>query len=233
LIMEWKNIQGFLPTSQLKTEHYPRIEDGDKDKIFEELKKLIGEKIPVIIWSINQKENKLIFSEKSTGHDEIEEIISKYKVGDVIEGEVTGVVEFGVFVKIENGLEGLAHISELDWSLIEDPSRLFKTGDKVRAKIISIKDKKISLSIKALKTNPWGAAEKKYNKGDIVRGVVIKFNRHGALVSIEEGVSGLTHISEFKSEADMRQKLELGKTYPFQITLFEPREQRMTLSYLE
>ncbi len=233
LILEWKGMQGFLPASQLKEDHYPRIENGDKDKILDELKKLVGEKIPVVIMSANPKEKKLIFSEKRTGIEEIEEIISKYKVGDIIDGEITGVIDFGIFIKIEDGLEGLAHISELGWSLIENPADIFKIGEKIKAKIISIKDGKISLSVKTLKPNPWKSAEKKYKKGEIVKGVVIKFNKHGALVSIEEGVSGLTHISEFKSESDMKQKLELGKTYPFQITLFEPKEQRLTLTYLE
>ncbi len=233
LILDWKGISGFLPASQLKTAHYPRIDDGDKDKILDELKKLTGQKIPVVIISLNQKENKMIFSEKSAGAEEFKEIISKYKVGDIIEGEVTGAVEFGVFIKIEDGLEGLAHISELDWSLVENPGDLFKIGDKVKAQIINIKDGKISLSVKALKPSPWEAAADKYHKGEIVKGVVIRFNRHGALVSIEEGISGLAHISEFASEDEMKQKLELGKTYPFQITLFEPKEQRLTLSYME
>lgn len=233
LILDWKGMQGFLPTSQLKPDHYPHIEDGDKDKILEELKKLIGTEISVNIISINQKEEKLIFSEKSTETKEMEKIVSKYNVGDIIDGEITGVVDFGIFIKIEEGLEGLAHISELDWSLVENPEDLFKVGESVKAQIISIKDGKISLSVKALKTNPWEDSEKKYKTGDIVTGVVIKFNKHGALVSIEEGISGLVHLSEFKSEPDMKQKIELGKSYPFQITLFDPKEQRLILSYVE
>ena len=185
LILEWKGVQGFLPASQLKAEHFPRIEDGDKDKILAELKKLIGEKISVSIISASQKDKKLIFSEKGAATKEIKEILSKYSIGDIIEGEITGVVEFGVFIKLEEGLEGLAHISELDWSLVENTSDLFKVREMVKAQIISIKDGKISLSIKALKDNPWDLAEQKYKKGDIVSGVVIRFNKHGALVSIE------------------------------------------------
>lgn len=233
LILEWKGIQGFLPTSQLKANHYPRIDDGDKDKIMGELKKIVGQEISVNIISVIPKEEKLIFSEKSTESEEMREIVSKYNVGDIIEGTVTGVVEFGIFIKLEEGLEGLAHISELDWSLVENPADLFKIDQEVKAQIISIKDGKVSLSIKALKQNPWQEVEKKYNKGDIVSGVIIKFNRHGALVSIEEGISGLVHVSEFGSEAEMKKKIELGKSYPFQITLFEPKEQRLILSYLE
>jgi small subunit ribosomal protein S1 len=232
LIMEWKGIQGFLPASQLKTEHHPRIQDGDKNKIEEELKKLTNEKINVVIIAVNQKEKKLIFSEKGTEIEEIKELVSKYKVGDIIEGEVTGVVDFGVFIRIAENLEGLVHISELDWSLVENPADLFKVGQKLTAQIINIADGKISLSVKILKPNPWNDVKEKYHVGDIVKGVVIKFNKHGALVSIEEGVAGLIHISKFESEADMKSKLELGKTYPFQIILFEPKDHRLILSYI-
>ena len=231
LILEWQGIQGFLPASQLKAEHYPRVKDGDKDKILEELKKLIGEKISVSILSILPQEGKLIFSEKSGDHVEKQEIIDKYQIGDEIEGEVTGIVDFGVFVKLEEGLEGLVHISEIDWSLVEDPRKLFSVAEKIRVKIIEIKDGKISLSIKALKENPWTDASKKYKKGDRVSGVLIKYNKHGALASIEEGVAGLIHISEFASEEKLKQTLELGKSYPFIITLFDADEQRMALSY--
>ncbi|MDE2217861.1 MAG: S1 RNA-binding domain-containing protein [Patescibacteria group bacterium] len=233
LILNWQGVAGFLPASQLKAEHYPRIVDGDKDKILDELKKLVGQKISVVIISAAPKEGKLIFSEKSPESKDKEKIIEKYKVGDDVEGEVTGVVDFGAFIKIEDGLEGLVHISEINWSLVEDPRSLFKVGDKVKVKIIDIKDGKISLSIKALKENPWKSATKKYKKGDTVSGVVIRFNKYGALASIEEGVAGLVHISEFGSEAKLKENLELGKSYPFKITIFDPKDQKMTLSYGE
>jgi len=233
LILEWQGIQGFLPASQLKTEHYPRVEDGDKNRILEELKKLIGTKITVSIISALPKEGKLIFSEKDPNQKEKKEIIERYKVGEEIDGTITGIVDFGVFVKVEDGLEGLVHISEIDWALVEDPRKLFKVGDKVKVKIIEIKDGKVSLSIKALKENPWKNAEKKYKKGEIVKGVVIKFNQYGALVAIEEGVAGLVHVSEFGSADKLKAALELGKTYTFQIMVFEPKDQKMTLVYLE
>ena len=233
LILSWQGIQGFLPASQLKTEHYPRVPDGDKDKIFEELKKLIGTKLSVTIITADPKEGKLIFSERDPQEKDKGEIVQKYSLGDEIEGEVTGVVDFGVFVKIEDGLEGLVHISEMDWSLVEDPKAMFKPGDKIKVKIIEIKDGKISLSIKALKQNPWVEAEKKYKKGQKVEGVIIKYNKHGALASIEEGIAGLVHISEFENEEKLRETLELGKSYSFVVTLFDSKEQRMALSWKE
>ena len=243
LILEWQGLDGFLPASQLKSEHYPRVLDGNKEKILKELRKLIGEKMKVIIIGVNQKESKLIFSEKNIDQEDIEEKVSKYKIGDELECEITGIVDFGLFLKIEEGLEGLVHISEIDWGLVEDLRNLYKVEDKVKAKIIEIKDGKISLSIKVLKENPWKEFENKLKKGDIVSGVVIKFNKHGALVSIKEGVAGLVHNSTFdspgtlsseqNSDAKLRKTLELGKTYNFQITLFEPKNQRMMLTYLE
>jgi small subunit ribosomal protein S1 len=233
LILEWQGIQGFLPASQLRVEHYPRVLDSDKEKILKELKKLVGEKISVMIISILPKEGKLIFSEKDNNPEEKKEILEKYNIGDELECTVAGIVDFGVFLKLENGLEGLVHISELDWGLVEDPRTMFKVGDKVKAKVIEIKDGKISLSVKALKENPWKEFEGKIKKGDIIKGVVIKYNKHGALVSIKEGVAGLVHNSTFGSDVKLREKLELGKNYNFQITLFEPRDHKMTLMHLE
>ncbi len=233
LIIGWQGISGFLPASQLKVEHYPRVADGDKDKILEELRKLVGQKISVTIISANPKEGKLIFSEKSPTDKDKDKIIGKYKVDDEVEGTVTGIVDFGVFIKIEDGLEGLVHISEIDWSLVEDPRLLFKVGQKIKVKVIEIKEGKISLSIKALKENPWNSATAKYKKDKIVEGVIIKYNKHGALASVEEGIAGLVHISEFGNEEKLRAKLELGKKYQFKITLFDPKEQKMALSFVE
>lgn len=233
LIIAWQGISGFLPASQLKAEHYPRVLDGDKDKILEELKKLVGHKIAVTIISANPKEGKLIFSEKSPETKDKERMIGKLNVNDEVTGTVTGLVDFGVFVKIEEGLEGLVHISEIDWSLVEDPRLFYKVGDRVKVKIIEIKDGKVSLSIKALKENPWVNASAKYKKDKVVEGVVIKFNKHGALASLEEGIAGLVHVSEFGSEEKLRAALELGKSYNFKISLFDPKEQKMALSFVD
>jgi small subunit ribosomal protein S1 len=234
LLLTWQGISGFLPASQLSKEHYPRVPEGDKEKIFGELLKLQGTVLAVRIITADAKEGKLIFTEK-TGEEETQKssLIDKYEVGDVANCEVTGAVDFGVFVKLEQGLEGLVHISELDWGLVEDPRTLYKVGDKVQVKIIEIREGKVSLSIKALKDNPWKTASEKYKKGMEVTGVIIKYNKHGALASIEEGVAGLVHISEFATPADLRTQLQLGKTYPFTITLFESKDQRMTLSFAD
>ena len=229
LIITWNGIAGFLPASQLSPAHYPRVTDGDKDKIFVELKKMIGTTIEVMIITANPKEQKLIFTEKGVGGSERAGLVEKYHVGQVLEGVVTGATEFGIFVKLEDKLEGLVHISEMDWALVENPKTRFRVGESVKVKVIEVKEDKVSLSIKALMDDPWKIAGEKYTKDQRVDAVVIKYNKHGALASIEEGVAGLVHVSEFGNEEDLRAKLELGKVYPFTITFFEPKERRMTL----
>ncbi|GIW69193.1 MAG: 30S ribosomal protein S1 [Candidatus Parcubacteria bacterium] len=254
LLLEWQGIPGFLPASQLTPEHYPRVEDGDKDKILQELQKLVGQKLRVSILAVNQEDSKLIFTERAPEAADVSSeasdaatsarsggsqssrkrdtsLLAKYEVGQEIEGEVTGVVDFGVFIKIEEGLEGLTHLSELDWGLVSDPRKLFKVGDRTKAKIIEIKDGKVSLSIKRLTPDPWEGAKNRYHKGDKVNAVIIKYNKHGALASVEEGVAGLVHVSEFPSEEVLRHTLKLGEKYPFVITVFEPKDRRMILSY--
>lgn len=231
LIVEWQGVQGFLPASQLSAEHYPRVPDGDKDKIFSKLKDLIGTKIPVMIITADAKEQKLIFSGKIGETEDRAHAVSQFSVDDVLTGTVTGTTDFGVFVKIDENLEGLVHISEMDWALVENPKTRYKVGDAIKVKIIDIKDGKISLSIKALTEDPWKVASAKYEKGQKVDAVVIKFNKHGALASVEEGVAGLVHVSEFSSEEKLREALSLGSVHKFTITLFDAKEHRMTLSY--
>ncbi|HEV8677427.1 MAG TPA: S1 RNA-binding domain-containing protein, partial [Candidatus Paceibacterota bacterium] len=103
LILEWQGLPGFLPASQLKAEHYPRVTDGDKDKILDELRKLVGQKLAVSLIGAQPKEGKLIFSEKGIDDKEKRQLASTYQVGDTVEGTVTGMVDFGAFVKLEEG----------------------------------------------------------------------------------------------------------------------------------
>ena len=230
LILEANNVRGFLQVSQLSMKHYPRVENGDKEKIFEELQKFVGQELKVKILDANPYEEKLIFSERGGDSDEIKEKLAKYKIGDVVEGEITGVVNFGAFMKFGDGLEGLIHISEIDWQLIEDPRMVLKAGEKRQAKIIDIEGDKISLSLKALRPDPWIAAAERCTKNSIVKGKVTKYNPFGAFVAIEDSVQGLAHISEFGAEAKMKEELELGKTYDFRVISIEPKEHRLSLS---
>jgi small subunit ribosomal protein S1 len=124
----------------------------------------------------------------------------------------------------------LVHISEISWSLIGDPKSLYKIGDEVTVKVIEINKDKVSLSIKSLSDNPWKTVQGKYKKEDSVKAVVIKISDHGALVSVEEGIYGLVHVSEFSDIDELRKNLQLGDTHNFKINIFDVDAEKMTLT---
>ncbi|MDD2696549.1 MAG: S1 RNA-binding domain-containing protein [Candidatus Pacebacteria bacterium] len=234
LLSEVFDVPAFLPVSQLLPENYPRVEKGDTSKIIKELQKFIGKDMEVKVFDLDSREGKLILSEKAKEDEKIKEILKSYKVGDVVEGEITGITDFGVFMKFgKEGLEGLVHISELDWQLIEDPADIVKVGEKIKAKIISISESKVSLSLKALKKDPWLDIETKYKKGDVVDGKVTKLNPYGAFVQLTPKIQGLCHISEFGTKSKMETMLKVGEKYKFQILEIQPKEHRMSLKLVE
>ena len=234
LLARVSGIPAFLPVSQLSPAHYPKVEDRNAQEILKALQKFVGKKMEVKIFDFNQREEKLILSERVDQTKKVKEMLENCKVGEIVETEVTGIVDFGVFVKfslpnISETLEGLIHISELDWQLIENPSEVVKIGQKVKVKIIDVSNGKISLSLKALKKDPWQDIEKKYKKGDIVEGTAVKFNPFGAFIKISSKIQGLCHISEFGSVKNMEETFKISKKYKFKITLIDSKEHRMTL----
>ncbi len=231
LILECSGVEGFMPASQLAQAHYPRVEGGEKEKILGELQKLVGQTLKVKILDLNPDESKLIFTEKWVDEEEARRLLANYKIGDVVEGRITGVVDFGAFMTVaDTGLEGLVHLSEIDWTLIENPRDVLKVGETVKAKIIDIQGDKISLSLKQLKEDPWLKLAERYKKGDRAKGTVTKINHFGAFVHLGGGVQGLIHVSEFGGEDAMRSALTVGKEYEFTITLLEPKDHKMYLS---
>lgn len=241
LMINWQGLTGFLPASQLTTDNYPKVAGGDKSLVTSELMKLVGEKLDVQIITANPQENKLVFSEKAASGESTStkrssrkpkvdvNMLERYSIGQEVEVEVAGIVDFGIFVKLPEGDEGLIHISEISWSLINDLKNTFKVGDRVNAKIIEINKDKVSLSIKALTDNPWKVAAQKYKKDDSVKAVVIKISDHGALVSVEEGIYGLVHVSEFENIDELKAKLKLGDAYDFKINTIDADAEKMTL----
>ncbi|MCL5012286.1 MAG: S1 RNA-binding domain-containing protein, partial [Patescibacteria group bacterium] len=178
LMTEIQGVKAFIPVSQLSTENYPHVEDGNKNKILEELKKFVGTTMEVRVLDFNQKAEKLILSEKEVTGEGVRKSLENYKEGDVVEVVVSGVADFGVFVRFvdDPNIEGLVHISEIDHKLIDSPKEVVKVGDAIRAKIIELKDGKVSLSFKALKDNPWDKAEELFKVDQELEGTVTKFN---------------------------------------------------------
>lgn len=229
LMVQVEGIVGFLPASQLSIEHYPRVEDGQEDKILKKLQKLVKENLNVRIIDIDENQQKLILSEKAAQEDELKNVLTNYKVGDEVSGEITGVVAFGAFMKFGDNLEGLIHISELGWKLIEHPKEIVKVGDKVRAKIIDISGMQVSLSLKALQENPWLKATEKYKINQDYKGIVTKLNPYGAFVYLDKDIHGLAHISQFGSKEKMERMLKIGQEYLFKVTSIKPESHRMSL----
>lgn len=239
LLAKVSDIPAFLPVSQLSAANYPKVEGGDSQKILKALQNFIGKELEVKIFDFDPKEEKLILSEKAKENEKLKNIVKKYNIGDIIDVEITGIVDFGAFVKIPlekedekediKNLEGLIHISELDWQLIENPAEVVKIGDKLKAKIIDIAENKISLSLKALKKDPWENIEKEFKKNEVIKGTVTKFNPFGAFVQISDKIQGLCHVSEFGSQSKMEEELEIGKKYNFKVLLIDPKEHRLTL----
>jgi len=227
LLTKVRDVDAFLPASQLSQNHYPDF-GGDSDKILKELRKIIGQDLNVRIVDIEKNDKKLILSERAEETKQLKERIKKYKAGDVVEGKICGIVDYGAFIKFGDGLEGLVHISEIDWQLIEDPRNILKVGEEVKAKIIGLKDEQVSLSLKALKQDPWIDVEKKYKRGDVVKAKVVKVNPYGAFVKLDEQIQGLVPISKIPKK-DGILLLETGKEYEFKIFSLNIPRHRMAL----
>ncbi|MBI2550779.1 S1 RNA-binding domain-containing protein [Candidatus Uhrbacteria bacterium] len=231
LLVRVEHINGFLPVSQLAPDHYPRVTGGDKQKILERLKSYVGDTFKARILDMNEEDEKLIVSEKAVWEESQKNIISKYKVGSLVEGDVTAIADFGAFVKFD-GLEGLVHISEIAWQRIDHPRDLLHLGQHVKAEIIGLEGSKIFLSMKKLVSDPWQTISERYKVGDVVQGKVLKVNPFGFFVELDPEIHGLAHVSEL-SDAPIKNIDEIGKigeTLPFKIVSIEPQEHRLGLS---
>jgi small subunit ribosomal protein S1 len=232
LLVRLENSTAFLPVSQLSPENYPRVSGGEKTKILEKLREIVGKTIDVKLIDVNEEEDKLIVSEKALWETKQESVISKYKVGDAVEGEVTAVTDFGAFVRFDENLEGLVHISEIAWQRIEDPRDVLKMGDRVRAQIINIEGSKIFLSMKKLIDDPWKRVADKYKLGQKIQGKVLKINPFGLFVELDPDIHGLAHISELSSKPvrDVNEFARIGDEFEFTIVSIDAENHRLGLS---
>ena len=188
-----EGVLGFIPGSQLGRE-------AAKDT-----NSLIGKYFKAVILEVDKLSNKVVLSEKAVS--EAEDIkkakvaVAKIKEGDVYEGEVTTVANFGCFVKLELGkdtgtVEGLVHISELSWGKVAYTSDVVSEGDKVKVKVLGVKDGRISLSIKQALRDPWEGVAEKYQVESKVTGKVVKVSDFGVFIQLEPGIEGLVHITQ-------------------------------------
>lgn len=231
LLVELEGIRGFLPVSQLAAGHYPRVSGADKDEILQKLNALIGQVLRVRILDVSRKDNKLIFSEKEAVKGDMQARLTGLKVGDAVDGVVTGVIDFGAFVNVD-GIEGLIHISEISWERVDDPRNYVKVGDMVKAKIIAIDKDRLSLSLKQMSDDPWMTEVKNFSKGDIVEGKITRITPFGAFVQISSSVEALVHVSEMNNEdgVDPEKIFQLNEKKQFKVLDIDAENRKIALS---
>lgn len=231
LLVELEGIRGFLPVSQLAAGHYPRVSGADKDEILQKLNALVGKPLRVRILDVSRKDNKLIFSEKEAVKDDMQNRFAELKVGDVVEGTVTGVIDYGAFVNVD-GIEGLIHISEISWERVDNPRNYVKVGDRLKAKIISINKDRLSLSLKQMTEDPWLAEIKAFKKGDIVEGKITRITPFGAFVQLSPSVEALVHVSEMgdSDTVDPEQLFQLNERKKFRVLDIDQDARKIGLS---
>jgi len=231
LLSRYCQIDGFLPVSQLAPENYPRISGGDKSKILEKLKSFVGQEFEVTVMTLNEDDNKIIFSEKDVWNRKQKPALDKYKTGMAVDGRITAITNFGVFVSFGENIEGLIHISELAWQRIDSPSEMYKVGDKIKAEVISIDGAKVFLSAKKLMKDPWLEASAKYQIGQIISGTILKINPFGLFVKLDEEIHGLAHISQLNlgAKEKIAELYQPGEVLNFEVVSITPAEHRLGL----
>ena len=175
LLVDMYGVKGFIPLSQLAPIHYPRVEDGDQEKIFAQLLQLLGQEFKVRIMNFDDGGRRMVLSEREALREERAKIIDAMKIGNEYDGVVSGLSSYGFFVTIGGGVEGLVHLSEITYGHVSAIDRVTKVGDDMKVKIIGFEDGKISLSAKALKKDPWELIPEMYKTGDIIEGEVVRY----------------------------------------------------------
>ena len=231
LLVDIDGLKWFIPVSQLTPIHYPRVEWANADKILEHLNGLVGKEFKVKVINVDEAGKKIIFSEKAAIEDKREKALKTLKEGDVIEGVVSGILTYGLFVTFD-GLEGLVHVSEIDWGHVNNPAKFAKVGQKVKVKVIGLDSDKISLSIKRLQENPWDILARKYKLGDTITAPISRISQFGAFMELEGGIQGLIHLSEISHGVvkDIRDHVKVGQEVTAKIINFDPKKKRIGLS---
>lgn len=232
LLLDIDGIKGFIPVSQLAPLHYPRVNGADSAKILSRLQKLVSETFTVKIISIDKENGKLILSERAAFSDQRNTTLSTLKAGDIVDGTISGIVKFGIFVAFD-GLEGLVHISEIAWGHVSNARDYGKLGDRVKVKIIGIEGDKISLSMKQLTKDPWEEISKKYTIGKKIKAKIARLAQFGAFVSLEGDINGLIHNSEIPGNPqDPADVLAVGQEIEARVIEVNQDEKRIGLSLL-
>jgi small subunit ribosomal protein S1 len=193
-----------------------------------------GQEVEVVVLAVNEAEHRISLSLRKALPDPWEEVEHRYPKGALVEGKVTNVTDFGAFVELEPGIEGLIHISELSWERISHPKEVVQPGQKVRAMVLKVdpENRRISLSLKALQQDPWEEFLEQYSVGSVVSGPVTQIKEFGAFVRITPAVEGLIHVSEISHEriGHPSEVLKLGQEVTAKIIGINEAKRQVRLS---
>ncbi len=229
LLVNFESLRGFLPYSQV-----PELRRTRDPKRAEEIKRsMIGTQIPVKIIEVNRKRRRLIFSARAAQEERRKQRLEELEEGQIIHGPVVNIVKFGIFVDLD-GVDGLVHISKLDWQHIDHPSNLFKVGDEVEVKVIDVdvERERVSLDRKSMLPSPWDTFENNHQPGETIEGRVTNVLDFGAFVEVADGVEGLVHVSEigYSSSGNPRDVVKKGETVLVRILDIDTERERISLS---
>ena len=227
--IDW--LKWFIPVSQLTPIHYPRVEWADPEKILEHLNNLVWESFKVRVINIDEWGKKIIFSEKAAIEETRWKALETLKEWDIVEWVVSGILSYWLFVTF-NWLEGLVHVSEIDWWHVTDPSKFAKVWMKIKVKVIVLEKNKISLSIKKLKENPWDILARKIKLGDVIKAPISRVSKFGAFMNLEGWIQGLIHLSEISHGVvkDLINHIKVWEEVSAKIINFDPKKKRIGLS---
>jgi small subunit ribosomal protein S1 len=195
----------------------------------------VGDEVEAVVLDVNEKERKISLGMKQIEPNPWSVIEETYPVGTKVTGTVRNITNFGIFVGLEEGIDGLVHVSDISWTeQVKHPSEKFKKGDEVEAVVLKIdkENEKFSLGIKQLETNPWNEILKKFPVGEEVSGEVTNVADFGAFVKLEEGIEGLIYSSELASERVDKPSdvVQPGQQVTALVTKVDPVEQKISLS---
>lgn len=229
LLVKFGNLRGFIPNS-----HVPDLQHiHDRRQLTSAKSKMVGNELPLKVIEVDRDRRRLVLSMKAAQKEVRERRLRELQVGEVIEGRVASIVDFGAFVDL-GGVDGLVHISNLAWRQVGHPSEVVSEGDEIEVLIesVDVERERVSLNRKALQPNPWEEFAEKHEEGELIEGVVTKVVDFGAFVQVSPGIEGLVHVSEIRiyGSGDPKDVLQTGDVLLVRILSIDPDRERLGLS---
>lgn len=195
----------------------------------------VDQQVEAVVLAVSKEEQKISLGVRQLEPNPWDDVDARYPIGSTIKGEIRNLTAYGAFVELEDGIDGMIHVSDLSWTRkINHPSEMLKKGEEIEAQVIDIDktNQRISLGIKQLETDPWDAIDAKFKVGDLVKGTVAKIASFGAFVQLEDDIDGLVHISQLSEEhvAKVKDVLKVGDEVEARVIKVDRVERRIGLS---